>query len=129
MRHGTLARPFLFLASLLAAASFLGMSGCAICCAPFDCDFGYTGGAWVRDNPSSGRVGSAFEPAGYKVLVEEDQAAEAEEPAVQNVDPENPGPDTVEPMPNAEPMPRPEPAPGTISTPRLRPVRNYLPSN
>src|SRR5262245_32976968 len=39
-------------------------SGCALCCAPFDCDYPYIGGAWVRTNPSSGRVGSAFDEAG-----------------------------------------------------------------
>jgi hypothetical protein len=39
-------------------------SGCAICCAPFDCDYPYVGGRWVRTNPSSGRVGSAFDEAG-----------------------------------------------------------------
>ena len=38
--------------------------GCAICCAPFDCDYTYVGGRWVRLNPSSGRVGSAFDNAG-----------------------------------------------------------------
>jgi hypothetical protein len=39
-------------------------SGCALCCAPFDYDYPYVGGAWVRLNPSSGRVGSAFDNAG-----------------------------------------------------------------
>jgi hypothetical protein len=39
-------------------------SGCAMCCAPFDCDYPYLGGAWVRTNPSSGRVGSVFDEAG-----------------------------------------------------------------
>jgi|SRR5689334_8294894 hypothetical protein len=39
-------------------------SGCALCCAPHDCDYPYVGGKWVRLNPSSGRVGSAFDEAG-----------------------------------------------------------------
>ena len=39
-------------------------SGCAMCCAPFDCHYLYQGGAWVRHNPTSGRVGSAFDEAG-----------------------------------------------------------------
>lgn len=39
-------------------------SGCAICCAPYDCDYPYVGGRWVRHNPSTGRVGSAFDEAG-----------------------------------------------------------------
>jgi hypothetical protein len=39
-------------------------SGCAMCCAPFDCDYPSVPGRWVRHNPSSGRVGSAFDEAG-----------------------------------------------------------------
>jgi hypothetical protein len=46
----------LFIASL--------MSGCATCCAPYDCFYLYQGGAWVRHNPTSGRVGSVFDEAG-----------------------------------------------------------------
>ena len=44
-------------------------SGCTLCCAPFDCDYPYIGGAWVRTNPSSGRVGSAFDEAGAPAQV------------------------------------------------------------
>lgn len=39
-------------------------SGCAMCCAPFDYDYLVAGGRWTRFNPSSGRVGSAFDEAG-----------------------------------------------------------------
>jgi len=58
-------------------------SGCAMCCAPFDCDYPYQGGAWVRHNPSSGRVGSAFDEAGgpntgAEVLQQEPTPATAE---------------------------------------------------
>ncbi len=43
----------------------IGLSnGCAMCCAPFDYDYLVTGGRWTRFNPSSGRVGSAFDEAG-----------------------------------------------------------------
>jgi hypothetical protein len=42
-------------------------SGCAMCCAPYDCNYPYIGGRWVRDNPCDGRVGSAFAPAGHRV--------------------------------------------------------------
>jgi hypothetical protein len=45
----------------------VGTSGCATCCAPFDEHYPAVGGRWVRDNPTHGRVGSAFEPAGHKV--------------------------------------------------------------
>ncbi|WP_254509052.1 hypothetical protein [Anatilimnocola floriformis] len=127
MRHGTLSRPTLFRASLLAATLFASASGCRICCAPYDYHFGYTGGAWVRDNPTTGRVGSVFEPAGYKQASDSVDPANGQptqadqEPAIQNFDPDAPGPD-------AAPAPMPQPAPGMISTPRMRPVRNYLPN-
>jgi hypothetical protein len=49
--------------SLLAGLMSLS-SGCAICCAPFDYNYLVTGGRWTRYNPSSGRVGSAFDEAG-----------------------------------------------------------------
>ena len=39
-------------------------SGCAMCCAPFDWDYPSVPGRWVRHNPTSGRVGSAFDEAG-----------------------------------------------------------------
>jgi hypothetical protein len=122
MRHGNIDRSIKTSACLFAAALLLGSSGCAMCCAPYDWDFGYTGGAWVRDNPSSGRVGSAFEPAGYKALEEEPTneptpAGDGEPPAIEN----------AAPMP--APGIAPGPAPGMISAPRLRPVRNYLPQD
>jgi hypothetical protein len=47
---------------LLTVASLT--SGCAMCCSPYDCHYLYQGGAWVRHNPTSGRVGSAFDEAG-----------------------------------------------------------------
>ena len=44
-----------------------GMTGCTLCCAPFDDHYLYSGGRWVRDNPAHGRVGSAFDPAGHRI--------------------------------------------------------------
>jgi hypothetical protein len=38
-----------------------------MCCAPYDYDYPATGGRWERYNPSSGRVGSAFDEAGGPV--------------------------------------------------------------
>jgi hypothetical protein len=127
MRHGNIDCTLRISACLVAAALLMGSSGCAMCCAPYDWDFGYTGGAWVRDNPSMGRVGSAFEPAGYKAIDEtannvRTPAPHGEAPAIENFDPDEMPPDNAEPMP-------PEAAPGMISAPRLRPVRNYLPQN
>ena len=52
---------------LTVMAGLLWSSGCAMCCAPYDDHYPYTGGRWVRDNPTQGRVGSAFAPAGYRV--------------------------------------------------------------
>ena len=51
---------------LLAACLSLPVlsSGCALCCAPYDCHYPYVGGAWVRNDPVNGRVGSAFYNAG-----------------------------------------------------------------
>lgn len=46
-------------------------SGCAMCCAPYDCSYPYVGGAWVRHNPDSGRVGSAFDEAGGPAMAGE----------------------------------------------------------
>ena len=134
MRYGKIEQSATHCAALLAAALLTGLSGCAMCCAPYDYDYGYTGGAWVRDNPSCGRVGSAFDPAGYKAL--EDDAPTTGQPtpagrspAVEELDPDQPMPDAPPMLEGIEPAPRVEPAPGMISAPRLRPVRNYLPEN
>ncbi|MDX1945194.1 MAG: hypothetical protein SFU86_07295 [Pirellulaceae bacterium] len=58
----------------------LASSGCAICCAPYDYHYPYVGGRWVRDNPTCGRVGSVFEPAGSRVEIDpaEDAAMQGE---------------------------------------------------
>lgn len=113
--------------SLLAAALVLGLSGCSMCCAPFDYDYPYSGGAWVRDNPTSGRVGSVFDPAGYKAI--DDQAVSPNQPVM---------PEGIEdPPPADDPTPEVMPptdrtnGPQAINAPRLRlrPVRNYLPEN
>ena len=53
------------LLALSLLTSLIGLSsGCAMCCAPFDYDYLVTGGRWTRFNPTSGRVGSAFDEAG-----------------------------------------------------------------
>lgn len=123
IRHG-----WQIFGSLLAAALVVGASGCSMCCAPFDYDYPYTGGAWKRDNPTSGRVGSVFDPAGYKAVPDQDQPRDGDPaegnqggidapPAVNNLEPEE------------QPAPMPPARNQSISTPRLRPVRNYLPQN
>ena len=55
------------LALLAAIVPVLWTSGCATCCAPYDDYYPAVGGRWVRDNPTQGRVGSAFAPAGHRV--------------------------------------------------------------
>lgn len=62
------------LAIVFAIIPALLASGCATCCAPYDCHYPYCGGRWVRNIPDSGRVGSVFEPAGSRV--DEGQVAE-----------------------------------------------------
>ncbi len=44
-----------------------GTSGCAMCDNVEDWTYAAFGGKWQRDNPTSGRVGSVFDPAGMQV--------------------------------------------------------------
>ncbi|QDU29126.1 hypothetical protein ETAA8_42330 [Anatilimnocola aggregata] len=106
-----------FFAALLACSS-----GCTMCCAPFDCDFGYTGGAWVRDNPSWGRVGSVFEPAGYKATGDAVTETATEPTPAQ---PDN-APQAIPEMEEATSVPRRNQTHMT-GTPKLRRVDEYLP--
>lgn len=46
-------------------------TGCAMCSNPYDCFYGAYGGTWPREDMTSGRVGSAFSPAGSHVLESE----------------------------------------------------------
>jgi hypothetical protein len=101
------------LAGLCAVAS-----GCAMCCAPYDCDYPTVAGTWVRTNPSGGRVGSAFDPAGIQAIPDEMQSNQrAPEPS--------PAPGTAEP-----PMTLPPPArqPATRSVIPRRMGESYLPT-
>lgn len=52
----------LFACSLLVVVA--AMSGCAMCGSPFDYSYAAHGGLWDREDRESGRVGSAFDPAG-----------------------------------------------------------------
>lgn len=45
-----------------------GTSGCAMCDNVEDGTYAAFGGKWQRDNPTSGRVGSVFDPAGMQVV-------------------------------------------------------------
>ena len=54
----------LYALALLAARG--GLSGCSMCCSPFDYDYAAYGGVRQRADMQYGRVGSRFEPAdGY----------------------------------------------------------------
>jgi hypothetical protein len=81
--------------------------GCAMCCAPHDCDYLYQGGAWVRTNPSSGRVGSAFDNAGMPVVAT--------------------GAPATEPTPAPQPDEGSTPVPGSTSTISPELGETYLP--
>src|SRR4029453_12817207 len=98
---------------LLAMSSLLGLvllsRGWAMCCAPYDCDYPYVGGRWVRTNPSSGRVASVFDESGAQV---EATSATASQP-------------TPAQPPVQQPMSRP--APGTRSVIPRNLGDSYLP--
>ena len=94
----------------LVAGLGLMFGGCATCCAPFDWDYPSVPGRWVRHNPTSGRVGSAFDEAG--------------------------GPADVVPVSAVgEPIPAPQPVPVQPSAPlppatRMSPqTRSVIPRN
>ena len=100
----------LFACSLLALAA--AISGCAMCGSPYDDTFDAQGGLWQRTDPTSGRVGSLFEPAGTKagegateyVSTTGDQPTPGEEPITDEVIiDELPGMD----QPEAAPAPQP----------------------
>jgi hypothetical protein len=57
------------LAFSLLAGLGMQLGGCAMCCAPFDYNYQATAGRWVRTNPTTGRVGSAFDNAGSPIDV------------------------------------------------------------
>lgn len=95
----------LALLSLVATVSLT--SGCAVCCHPFDNYYLYQGGAWVRNDPEYGRVGSAFTPeVGSRVL------------------PETVDPATAQPTPAVRPRAATEPV-----RPRTSMGESYLPGN
>lgn len=77
---------------LLGIAALL-ISGCAMCCSPYDEAYGFTGGRWPRADLCHGRVGSAFAPAGAteEVILEEGVLDEELLPAVPAV-PSHQGP-------------------------------------
>lgn len=54
--------------------------GCAMCCSTDDPNYGAYGGRWQRHDMSHGRVGSAFNDAGFDALAEGEEES-AEEPA------------------------------------------------
>ena len=59
-------------------------AGCAMCASCDDYNYGSYGGRWQRDDPTNGRVGSIFEPAGAMVIgqtspAEDVPAAKSEE--------------------------------------------------
>ena len=51
--------------------SVLLISGCTLCASPDDYSYSAFGGRWQRHDMANGRVGSAFEPGGGEVTVEQ----------------------------------------------------------
>ena len=83
---------FLWVAMLVLA----GLTGCAMCDNSQDGTYPAFGGKWQRDNPSSGRVASLFDPAGHHV---ETTAAWTEAtPAPEDAEPEDSA-ERLEPSP------------------------------
>lgn len=131
-RHRAATYKVLSMLRLIGLSLLLGVaglsSGCAMCCAPNDCDYLATTGRWVRHNPTSGRVGSMFDEAGGPADVITTSATE-------------PTPASAEPLPAPVPSPQsrmvpgntgPYSAPGRMNTtPRSVVPRNmgetYLP--
>jgi hypothetical protein len=74
-----------------------GTTGCAMCDNAQDWTYAAFGGKWQRDNPSSGRVASLFDPAGGQVTeqqvseqgvpTEAESAAEGIEPTEESAEP------------------------------------------
>ena len=52
----------------IAMLMLAGSTGCAMCDNSHDASYTALGGKWQRDTPHSGRVGSAFDPAGMQVV-------------------------------------------------------------
>jgi len=92
-------------------------SGCAMCCAPHDCDYISTTGRWVRHNPSSGRVGSMFDEAGGPAEVISEGATE-----------QTPAPAEPLPAPQSRTMPG-NSAPYATPNRSAPPPRSVVPRN
>jgi hypothetical protein len=113
---------------LLSLSAFVALaSGCAMCCHPYDCNYLYQGGRWVRDIPTEGRVGSAFYNAGHRL---DDDVAPAENSPPAGVN-ELPAPENgtlLEPMSDPTTGGMLEPSPSLAPDSRLVPSRT-LPSS
>src|SRR5438552_8343207 len=101
----------LFSLGLLIASASLS-TGCATCCHPYDYAYGYYGGAWQRDDLCNGRVGSAFAPAGSRVIQTKQQGESTP----------SEGPNTLPPpsdtVPETQPETKPQTRPDKMSTSR-----------
>jgi hypothetical protein len=82
-------------------------SGCATCCNPFDNAYLYQGGAWVRNDPEYGRVGSAFTPEVGSKVIPDQVVVQAGQPT-----------QAVRPAPPTQPLP-----------PNTTMGESYLPEN
>lgn len=115
-------KQFVWVAMLVLA----GTTGCAMCDNAQDWSYAAFGGKWQRDNPTSGRVASLFDPAGAQIVeqgspMEAEPAPESTEEAEESAKPlvEEPEAETAEPQmeePKDEAADR-QPAGGTLELP------------
>jgi hypothetical protein len=123
----------LLILSLVAALGGFS-SGCAMCCAPHDCDYISVSGRWARHNPTSGRVGSAFDEAGGPVdaiqVSATDEPTPAQPSATQggNMQPGNMQPGNIQP-PTGNPMYRSTPNMAQPPSRMVPGTRSVIPRN
>jgi hypothetical protein len=94
----------LLLGGLIATSYISG--GCAMCCSPYDDYYPFQGGAWIRTNPTTGRVGSAFAEAGQPALAEEMPASGLPHPAATPAPASPASPSASQPAPIRSVIPR-----------------------
>ena len=60
---------------LLFSLLVLPLAGCTMCSGSLDENYAAHGGVWERENPSRGRVGSAFSSTGHAKAIEDSSIA------------------------------------------------------
>ena len=112
------------------AVTIISMSGCSICCGPYDRDYPVYGGRFERTDPSHGRIGSVFSDP-YVVIGESaDSNLTPHEQDTEREDgeffsyPEDETPYNDETLPNPNTTPEPEDPETALRNWRGRQLRN-----